>query len=287
MTEIASGLLRLRPLVPCTVPLWTGQALQAIFLSLLRDHSPALSDRLHQGSGPRPYTVSSLLGLWARPTTLLPRREQARPTLVPDQTFGVRITTLDTEVTHTWFDKIVPGLNGHQLHIGDAVFVIEREGGEPIHQERSSDTALVQEYMLLGDRLEHHMQFRFESPTAFRSKEMLVPLPNPALLFGSLLDRWNAFNDIKLHPDTRRFAEECIAVSRFRLETVFVDPEGQDRRPVTGCVGSCRYVVLRDDRYWLGIVHALAAYATFAGVGLNTATGMGRLYKIHSREKSL
>lgn len=51
----------------------------------------------------------------------------------------------------------------------------------------------------------------FHSPTAFQSKEMHVPVPLPNLVFGSLVDRWNAFSPVTLSPEVRRFGEEMVA----------------------------------------------------------------------------
>ena len=86
---------------------------------------------------------------------------------------------------------------------------------------------------------------RFASPTLFRSADKNVPLPLPGLVFGGLLDRWNAFAPIQVHPEVRRFAEECLAIGRYRLETVAVrfGEEGQ-HGAVAGCVGRCSYAIL-------------------------------------------
>lgn len=276
MTEIAAGILRLRPVVPSAVPKWTGPALQAIFLKFIQEINPSLSDHLHSGSTSRPYTVSSLLGVPSAYST-----NEPRAILTPDQIVKVRITTLSTELTHLWFDQIMPAIDGRQINIGTAKFVIEHGDRVPTPESRTSDNALVQTYSDSGAKFQDFFEFEFDSPTAFQSKGMLMPMPVPYLLFDSLLNRWNTFNEIKLPKDTKEFVQEQVGISRYRLETAYVDPEGQMRRPITGCAGSCRYVVLSEDRYWLGVLHTLAAYGRYAGVGKDTTIGMGRMYWVN------
>jgi CRISPR/Cas system endoribonuclease Cas6 (RAMP superfamily) len=43
-----------------------------------------------------------------------------------------------------------------------------------------------------------------------------------------------------------------------------------------GAVGEIRYVSLNYDRYWMGVVQALAAFARFSGVGGGVSQGLGQ-----------
>ncbi len=94
---------------------------------------------------------------------------------------------------------------------------------------------------------DRRVTLRFASPTTFKSKGANVPFPLPGLVFGSLLNRWNAHCDLQLHPDARRFAEEMVAASKYQLRSRFVAfAEGQ-RGAATGCTGFCRYTALNRD----------------------------------------
>jgi CRISPR-associated endoribonuclease Cas6 len=80
-----------------------------------------------------------------------------------------------------------------------------------------------------------------------------------------------------VHPETRRFAEERLAVSRYRLETRRVAFGDDGRRgTVAGCVGDCFYAILDKDRYWMGLIQLLAAFSFYAGVGRRTTMGLGQ-----------
>lgn len=88
--------------------------------------------------------------------------------------------------------------------------------------------------------------------------------------------RWNAFAPLALpEEDVRRYANEMVVVSRFSLRS---EP-GWDRGRALriGAVGEITYRALSRDRYWLSVLHLLADYARFAGVGAMTTMGMGQV----------
>ncbi|MBC7228484.1 MAG: CRISPR system precrRNA processing endoribonuclease RAMP protein Cas6 [Thermoflexales bacterium] len=102
-----------------------------------------------------------------------------------------------------------------------------------------------------------------------------MPLPLPDLVYGSLVEKWNDFAPVAIPPEVRRFAQECVVISRYDLTTQAVPGKGEGMQ--IGFVGRCRYAVLRADPYWLGLLHALMDYAFYAGVGYQTTTGMGQV----------
>jgi CRISPR-associated endoribonuclease Cas6 len=114
----------------------------------------------------------------------------------------------------------------------------------------------------------------FVAPTTFKSQGRWLPLPLPELVFGSLLDRWQAFAPIALHPETRRFAAEAVALNRYRLRSRGIPQKEGGLR--IGFTGRADFVALNRDRYWLNILHLLAAFSFFSGVGYGTAAGLGQ-----------
>ena len=107
-------------------------------------------------------------------------------------------------------------------------------------------------------------------------------LPLPGLVFGSLVERWNAFSPVTLSGEMRRFGEERIALSRYRLESrAVVQKAAQQQRALRmGGVGRATYTALGGDRYWLSVMHMLAQFALYSGVGVQTATGMGQVRQV-------
>jgi CRISPR-associated endoribonuclease Cas6 len=51
-----------------------------------------------------------------------------------------------------------------------------------------------------------------------------------------------------------------------------------------GGVGQITYVSLNYDRYWMSVMHTLAAYALYAGVGAGTTMGLGQCRQVKPEE---
>jgi CRISPR-associated endoribonuclease Cas6 len=140
---------------------------------------------------------------------------------------------------------------------------------------RTSYETLAALQLLQGQGPARKLSLDFHSPTSFQSKGMHIPVPLPNLLFGSLVDRWNSFSPITLSPEVRRFGEEMVALSHYRLESeVVVQKNGA---PIIGSVGRATYTALGGDRYWLATMQMLADFAFYSGVGVKTTTGMGQV----------
>lgn len=118
----------------------------------------------------------------------------------------------------------------------------------------------------------------FHSPTAFQSKEMHIPIPLPSLVFGSLADRWNLFSPVTISPDIRRFGEEMVAISHYKLQSAPVAQKGGGL--AIGGIGQVTYRALSSDRYWLAVFHMLADFALYSGAGVKTTIGMGQVRRV-------
>jgi CRISPR-associated endoribonuclease Cas6 len=267
---LISWVITLQPTTPATVSPNLGRAVHAWFLDQVRRADPDLAETLHKGQAQRPFTVSNLLGIgW---------RGRGPATLSPDKDYALRVTSFSSELSALLRERLMPELPA-RLTLADVPLQVRGSttDGEA-HRWAGTDTfeGLVQRHTL-GAHIPRRVGLHFASPTLFRSAEMNVPLPLPGLVFGGLLDKWNAFAPLQLHPDVRRFAEECLAISRYRLETraVAFGEDGQ-RGAVAGCVGDCTYAMRVTDRYWMGLTHLLAAFAFYGGVGRRTTMGLGQ-----------
>jgi CRISPR-associated endoribonuclease Cas6 len=249
---------------------------------------------LHNGQAQRPFTVSNLLELgWGR---------GAKVRLSPDRCYTLRVTSFSPQLSALLRERVIaelPGtisLAGVPLRVTGSTTdgsteasaacdelsrvelsraLAEVPGAHPWAGADTFETLAGRH--TLETHIPHRVSLRFASPTLFRSKDMNVPLPAPGLVFGGLLDKWNAFAPFQLHPDTRRFAEDCLAVSRYRLQTrQVVFGENSGRGAVAGFVGHCSYAIRARDRYWMGLIQLLAAFAFYAGVGRRTTMGLGQ-----------
>ena len=125
---------------------------------------------------------------------------------------------------------------------------------------------------LLRPRTRTQFTFRFKSPTSFRSQGQQLLFPTPELLFGSLMQKWNAFAKRKI---TREIAKDFrkILVTRYDLETQEVSFSDYK---IIGFTGEVRYrIPPRTDPVVKRVVNALAQLALFAGVGYKTPMGLG------------
>lgn len=268
MTDLLAAVLTLRPLEASDYIPWLGIGVRAWFLKAVSAANSTLSERLHDGHQLRPYTVSSLL------------LSNSRRALLPDTPVTIRVTALEDELTRVTRD-LMPTLVGTTIVLAGLPFVVEAVTTDAaVHPwaGESTDIDLVQQWSLSANPLMRTIALQFDSPTAFHSKGNTVPFPLPALIFGSLVDRWNAFNQLQLSEDARKFAEESVALTRYQLRSIHIPTEQQAGRSSAeiGFTGYARYFTRRWDRYWVGVLHTLAAYAFYSGMGVNTTLGMGR-----------
>lgn len=259
--ELLSLVLALRPEDPQPAGGgWQGRAAHALLLRAVSTVDPALAGRLHEGSEARPFTTSGLLGS--------PRRGGC----------ALRFTALTAELSAALLQARQPGGAlgvGAPVQLDRMGFIVTAVHALP-EEHSAAGQARYAELAAAGlsETPPRKLALRFLSPTGFRSGGMHQPLPLPDLVFGSLLERWNAFAPLAFPAEARRYAAECVSISRFDLSSRAIP--GKEGGLRIGCVGQVEYTALTYDRYWQGVLSALAAFAHFSGVGANTAAGLGQ-----------
>ncbi len=251
---------------PLTLPSHLGRASHAAFLRLIAGADPALAERLHTPDERRPFTCSTLWGA---------RRQGDSLTLSPDRPVYLRYTGLTAEVSRH-LQRLAQAPPSH-VEIENVPLAVQQATLDPAAHPwagQATYEGLAATHLLPGAPPAPHAELEFASPTAFRSGGLTVPVPLPGLVYGSLVDKWNAFAPVAVSEEVRRFAEECLAISRYELATRTVAGKGEALR--IGCLGRCRYTAVNRDRYWLGLVQLLTDYAFYAGVGGQTTVGMGQ-----------
>lgn len=276
---LISIILTLRSETPATLPAHLGRANYAALLNRLAQHDAALVQRIHDGDGPKPLTCSGLLNA--------PPQGGSVP-IAANEPYYLRITGLTPEVSQRLQECLLhkpPStweLDHHAFQVVEAICDAARQ---PWTGTSSYET-LAAAQLLRGDALPRQVTLDFASPTAFKSKEMHIPVPLPALVFGSLVERWNTFSPVTISPEMRRFGDEMVAISRYKLESrpVPSKPGGGKAGLRVGGVGRVTYTALGGDRYWLGLLHMLAGFALYSGVGVQTSVGMGQTRLVDSRQ---
>lgn len=274
--SLLSLVLTLRPLeIPphrADFPRWWGRASQAALLDVVRRANPALAEALHAdpqsqiSNLPRPYTASTLMGKFDRQSGA-PKKEE---------TYSLRWTSLTPELTGLLlkFAETAVGSGLELDHVPFRVLAAASKAGEQPWAGHESYAALGSRF-LPGIEIPRRVAFQFTSPVVFKSGGLSHPLPTASLVFNSLIEKWNAFAPLAFAPELRRYAETCLAVSRFDLESRPVPLKEGGLR--IGAVGEITFTATNFDRFWLGQVHTLTAFALFAGLGSGTAYGLGQV----------
>lgn len=253
------------------LPAHLGRANYAATLAALQRLDPALGPALHDGDGPKPLTCSSLLPEQGGPGNT--RISAGAP-------YYLRLTGL-TPLASQALEAVFLHNPPATWTLADHEFTVSHiccnADEEPWSGSTTYET-LAAAQLLQPDHLPRRVALLFHSPTAFQSREMHVPVPLPNLVFGSLVDRWNAFSPITLSPDVRRFGEEMVALSSYHLESQAV--QQKNGVPIIGGVGRATYTALGGDRYWLATMQMLADFALYSGVGVKTTIGLGQVRRV-------
>ncbi|MCX7976493.1 MAG: CRISPR system precrRNA processing endoribonuclease RAMP protein Cas6 [Bellilinea sp.] len=275
--DLLSLVLIVRPLAGAPnerpLPEWWGRAAQALLLDVVRRADEGLAAQLHDETGLRPYTASNLLGHF----------EARRP--LPEQTYTLRFTTLTAPLSQLLLAAARPGgalAAGAQVELDYLPFRIEAVHLEPAAHPwaaaaRYDDFSAAH---LVGTAPPRRLTLHFASPTTFHVDGRHLPLPLPEQVFASLLERWNAFAPLALPAETRRFAAECLHLSRYRLNSVPVPLKQGGLR--IGAVGEATYTASHYDRFWLTALWTLAEFALFCGIGSGVTYGLGQARRLAS-----
>lgn len=286
--DLLSLVLSLAPLQApppdAALPLWWGRAAHALLLNTVRRYDERLAESLHNDQGPRPFTASSLLGRFpagnldpARSYTLRFTAFQGELVAIlmkAAQTDGPLAPGAQIELDYLPF-RILAVLPSNLMAHSESPIA---QSPIPNHQSPWSSLTSYQElsapYLLAKLTPPRRITFQFASPTSFKSGGMHIPLPLPELVFNSLLERWNAYAPVLFPPETRRYAAECLALSRYRLSSRSIPVKSLGMR--VGGVGEATYISLNYDRYWMSLISVLARFAMFSGVGAGASMGLGQ-----------
>jgi CRISPR-associated endoribonuclease Cas6 len=266
---LLAAVVTVNPVEPVSVPATLGRAVHAWFLDRVDGIDPPLAQRLHEGSETRPFTISNLWGTG--------RARDGLVALDPERVYWLRLTGLTEEASGA-IERILPNA-GEILSLAGAslrVVGVATETDQHPWAGRADYGDLVQQYTLAGGRRPRGVRLRFASPTCFRSDGRDVPLPLPTLVFDGYLRKWNTFSPLSLPEEAKRYANECVALSRYRLRSHLVSFERGGKGATVGFTGEVRFRYLVGDGYWTRVMTLLAGYAFWAGTGYRTTAGMGQ-----------
>ncbi len=263
--------------VQSTPPKWWARAVHACFLGAIRAEDASLAQKLHASSSLRPFTVSSLFGY------------SEKYGLDEHKDYSFRIASLNDEISEVLMRLKEGALaKGAKIELDHRSFEVVQSGFAKKAQsppylhfdwaKTSTYEAISAPYLSAKKKAPRKIGLELASPTTFKSKGMHQPLPLASQVFGSLLNRWNAFAPITFPEEVRRYADECLAVSRFNISSRVVHAKAGALR--VGSVGKVSYTAIHYDPYWMSIIALLADYAIFSGIGSGINLGMGQARRV-------
>ncbi len=262
------------------LPATAGRAIYSLVLGAIAQVDPKLAERLHaSGSQPRQpvrFTTSPLQG------PLTPTAGGRSVRLDPQGEYWLRVTGLDREVSEQLLElcETLPA-RGQQWELLGVPLEVVGATAKPEEHPWAAQIAyadLYRRWVVECPRPPRRLGLQFLSPTTFRKGKRNFPFPLPRLVFLTLAEKWNAFSPVHLGADLHEVIDGAVELARYELRTrVLRFPHG----PETGFVGRCEYRLLLDRTTAEGdtigrLLHLLADFAFFAGVGAKTAMGMGQ-----------
>ena len=264
---LISSVFEIKPKDEVTIPATNGNFVHAMLLNLIREIDPELSGMLHKNVKNKPFTVSPIMG------PAVASDKGSHITLIKDKKYWFRITGLNDEVS-----SCLMRLNPDRVVIADEEFEVLgvfREDHESKEARTTTFESLYNEWM--GKRPADYIKLKFYSPTTFRVGRKNEPLPLPRLIFCGLIDKWNKYSPVPFDKGLIDLVDEGVILSEYNLSTRMYE-FGRYRQ--VGFIGECRFKIKIKEPIWVKILHLLADFSFFAGVGYKTTMGMGQTKKI-------
>ncbi len=233
---------------------------------------------MHQpNQAERPFTVSSLHGPPGRENkqSLIDAQEASSFAIEKGAEYWVRITSLTKELTKILL-KIIESPPRY-LQFGNLHFQVI---GISSKNHKRAGTAnymdLYQECLRRDATPPTQVGLNFISATAIRNPGRNLLFPLPPLIFPRLLSRWNRFSSVQIDPIKAEDFDRSIMVSGYHLRTHMLDFGTEGRK--IGFIGYCQYVKSKEpDINILRVIHLLARFSFFSGIGYGTPRGMGQV----------
>lgn len=256
-----------------------GKILHGLFYELLQNASAAKGDEVHSSEGLKPFSTALLLN----------ERQRRAESIRAGEELKIRFTFLD--------DALYPLLARYFLSTPDLSFdlvrtelTVSRILSTPQSGEEWAGFSSFAEIYANASDSEKQFLFHFATPTFFKRgggpayPDLLVPLPLPDLVFGSLLRNWNQFAPTSF-VEANLLKEICshhVEITHHRISSqlarlIFPRDDGTYRTTTfPGFVGSCSFrLVELHDQSIIQTLNALADFAFFSGVGAKTTMGCG------------
>lgn len=237
-----------------------GEVLHALLFRTLKQYSSELASKIHNQTEQRPFSLSPPLGDC--------EFRQGYVVVSPGTTMTFGLAFLSEELLAGSISAFLSVLQeGQVLSLSRKPVILQNldlcKGSFSTFSKILSNASATPVITL-----------EFVTPTSFRKNEIQVVFPGPELVFSSLLKRWNTFSEMKI-PEEHATYFPSIKVSSYDLRTQLVH---FSRYKIIGFKGKVEYELPGNaSEGFLRDVNSLANFASYSGVGVKTAMGMGQV----------
>lgn len=241
----------------------------ALFLSLLNSVAPGLAHQVHSAEEAKSVTTSPLWGKFHK-------AKNKEMIVSKGSECWLRITLLEDDVFASFLHSLLREEKAKEIQLESAIFSLVEVVTEP----NSSPWARFDSFESLWERAipQRRIVLQFLSPTAFRSKGRNMLFPQPELVFGSYLSKWNAYSPISFDDSIRSQVFPHLTTIRYKLQSHILD---FNTHKEVGFEGMCAYEIKHNiSEETLRQINALADFAFYAGTGAKTTMGMGQTRRI-------
>lgn len=280
------------------VPFTNGRASHAAFLKMVGDLDAMLAWRLHNQGRGKPFTVSPLWGVR--------KRQDDGFCIQAGREYWLRFTSLDPMLS-ALLSMLTPQQIG-SFNLAEATFSVRRIlTTREAHSwaGQCSYESFYDNWFSTGDSPSRKFKLSFITPTSFRSGRRNFLFPLPHLVFFSLVEKWKQYAPTALGMEAQKtFDEICglettdtnsgelmrskswallnnvVSVTRYNLRTRVRDFTLYKQ---LGFTGEAEFEIHAAVERWSRLLHLLAEFAFYAGVGYKTTMGMGQSRRVVER----
>ncbi len=266
-THLYALIMHLHPTEDIKVPAMLGTQAHAAFLSMIRQHEPALAGLLHNDHGPdQPFGVSLLV-----PSKALIRRKLH---VQAGKVLKLRITLRSSLLLEAFMEYFLGGDYG--LRIGQLKTLVGRVEVSGTNEPLAGYATMEQ---LFEQAQARPMQrLRFIMPTTWKTgnpRKYFELFPHPYPVFQKLSRTWAKWAPPELQFEPQPLLEalrsEEVIVNAYSLRTIHWVAK---KPPTQGFIGSVQYEVNGDERLRYTI-DLLCRFSFFAGLGNASGRGLG------------
>lgn len=271
MVTLVEFYSEIKPLKSHFLPRSTGKSLYGFFLHAIRLVDPSLAKIIHDYNGPKPFTVSRLIGRL--------KRENGEILVLEENTYRVRYTSFSDLISKALIESLSP------VYASREKILLWGEEFELLGFSVASLTGYppittTQDLMEIACRLAEtklKMTVNFVTETAFRFRDENLLFPLPEIFFNSVAKRLKIAG-VCFDGDLKW--TEKVRISRYDLKTSVANFE---KIPFQGFKGTIEYDISRLSKEERSAALFLGLSLNYAGVGAKTTMGMGQAYMIYER----